>query len=116
MATERQIAANRANTRKSTGPKTAAGRLKSNRNALRHGLSLPLRLDMETYGKADAIARALTRDQTDQEHVLAATELAQAQRIRTVQIDGGGRPGVRRGRAFAALGGFCTTTNASPRR
>ena len=93
MATEKQIAANRANAKKSTGPKTAAGRLKSSRNALRHGLSLPLRLDMETYGKADAIARALTRDQTDQEHVLAlaATELAQAQiellRIRTVRSE-----------------------------
>src|SRR5205085_11687208 len=91
MATEKQIAANRANAQKSTGPKTAAGRLKSSRNALRHGLSLPLRFDTETYEKADAIARALTRDQTDQQQGLAATELAQAQiellRIRTVRAE-----------------------------
>ncbi len=33
MATEKQLAANRANAQKSTGPKTAAGRLKSSRNA-----------------------------------------------------------------------------------
>src|SRR5205823_5434097 len=54
MAMENQIAANRANAKKSTGPKTAAGRSKSSRNALRHGLSLPLRLDTESYEKADA--------------------------------------------------------------
>jgi hypothetical protein len=48
MATEKQIAADRANAQKSMGPKTAAGRLKSSGNALRHGLSLPLRLDMAT--------------------------------------------------------------------
>jgi hypothetical protein len=37
MATEKQILANRANAKKSTGPRTAAGRAKSSRNALRHG-------------------------------------------------------------------------------
>jgi hypothetical protein len=39
MASEKQIAANRANAEKSTGPRTAAGKLKSSRNAFRHGLS-----------------------------------------------------------------------------
>ena len=39
MASERQIAANRANARRSTGPKTKAGKVKSNRNSLKHGLS-----------------------------------------------------------------------------
>ena len=34
MASEKQIAANRANAQKSTGPKTAAGRLKSSRERL----------------------------------------------------------------------------------
>jgi hypothetical protein len=91
MATEKQIAANRANAQKSTGPKTAAGRLKSSRNALRHGLSLPLRLDTATSAKIDAIAQVLTRDQADGEHLSAATELAQAQlqllRIRGVRAE-----------------------------
>jgi hypothetical protein len=89
MATEKQIAANRANAQKSTGPKTAAGRLKSSRNALRHGLSLPLQLDLETSAKADAIARALAYDPADQQQLTAATEVAQAQlelaRIRAVR-------------------------------
>jgi hypothetical protein len=39
MANERQIAANRDNARKSTGPKTIEGKLSSRGNALRHGLT-----------------------------------------------------------------------------
>ena len=38
MATEKQIAANRANALKSTGPRTPEGKAISSRNALRHGL------------------------------------------------------------------------------
>ena len=36
MASERQLRANRENAMRSTGPKTAAGRSKASRNALRH--------------------------------------------------------------------------------
>jgi len=42
MASERQIAANQANAKRSTGPQTEAGKLKSSRNAFKHGLSRPL--------------------------------------------------------------------------
>jgi hypothetical protein len=38
MASARQIAANRRNARRSTGPKTASGRARASRNACRHGL------------------------------------------------------------------------------
>ncbi len=38
MATEKQIEANRRNARSSTGPKTAAGKASSSRNALKHGV------------------------------------------------------------------------------
>jgi hypothetical protein len=90
MATEKQIAANRANAQKSTGPKTAAGRLKSSRNALRHGLSVPLSLSMTT-AKADALARVLASDQADVDQLAAATEVAHAQmellRIRAVRAE-----------------------------
>ena len=39
MTTDAQLAANRANAARSTGPKTAAGRARARRNALRHGMT-----------------------------------------------------------------------------
>src|SRR6266481_198867 len=39
MATKKQRSANRRNAKASTGPKTAAGRVKSSRNSLKHGLT-----------------------------------------------------------------------------
>jgi len=39
MATKKQVAANRRNAKKSTGPKTEAGKRRSSKNALKHGLT-----------------------------------------------------------------------------
>lgn len=39
MASEKQIAANRRNARKSTGPRTPEGKTRSRTNALRHGFA-----------------------------------------------------------------------------
>jgi hypothetical protein len=75
MATEKQIAANRSNSKRSTGPKTATGRLKSSRNAFRHGLSRPM---TPNSVEVEAIARALAGDRTDHPPV-AAKQLAAAQ-------------------------------------
>jgi hypothetical protein len=38
MPSPRKISANRANARRSTGPRTAGGRLRASLNALKHGL------------------------------------------------------------------------------
>jgi len=79
MATEKQIAANRANAKHSTGPRTVAGRMKSSLNAFRHGLSTGLRLDPVVSEKIDAMACSLLGDGADEEQRLAATEMAKAQ-------------------------------------
>jgi hypothetical protein len=89
MATEKQIRANRENAKRSTGPKTAAGRIKSSRNALRHGLSLELHIDKDTTSRIAAIAPILVSDPADAMKLLAAFETAHAQldlaRIRSVR-------------------------------
>jgi hypothetical protein len=41
MATKLQVAANRSNASKSTGPKTTEGRRRSSQNGVRHGLNQP---------------------------------------------------------------------------
>ena len=56
MASNRQIKANRENAKRSTGPKTEAGKARSRRNALRHGLSRPI------SGPTDGEVRAATLD------------------------------------------------------
>jgi hypothetical protein len=89
MASEKQLAANRANAKKSTGPKTAAGRSKSGRNASRHGLSLPMEMDADVSAKIEALVEALASNNPDSDRQLAITEIAHAQlellRIRKVR-------------------------------
>jgi hypothetical protein len=88
MASDKQIAANRANAKRSTGPKTALGKSKSSRNALRHGLSCSLKRDA-LRPEIENLAQALVVDNGDEEQCLAATALACAQwelmRIRSVR-------------------------------
>jgi hypothetical protein len=79
MAAEKQPAANRENAKRSTGPKTVAGRLISSRNAYRHGFSCPLPFDPATLAKVDALAHALAGKEADQERLMTAAEFAEAQ-------------------------------------
>jgi hypothetical protein len=89
MATEKQIAANRANARRSTGPRTALGKLTSSRNALRHGLSLPLQPDHAGSGEILALVQALVEGDAGEMKLLAASDVARTQqelaRIRTAR-------------------------------
>lgn len=78
MATEKQIAANRANAKRSTGPRTLAGKLKSSRNAYRHGLSSPPRLDTVMSAQTEVIVRALIHGEENEEKMRAAAEFAAA--------------------------------------
>jgi hypothetical protein len=91
MATEKQIAANRANAKRSTGPKTVAGKMASSRNAFRHGLSCPLPLGLVTSPIVHAIARELTSEGARDDQWASAVEFANAQfellRIRAIRTE-----------------------------
>ena len=79
MATEKQIAANRANARRSTGPRTALGKLKSSRNAFRHGLSIPLQSNHAGSEEIHALVKALVEGDTNEVKLLAANSVALVQ-------------------------------------
>jgi hypothetical protein len=79
LATERQIQANRRNAQSSTGPKSLAGKLKSSRNAYRHGLSGPVKLDSVALAKVDAIAHALAGNDASEDRLTSAADFARAQ-------------------------------------
>jgi hypothetical protein len=79
LASERQIQANRRNAQFSTGPKSLAGKLKSSRNAYRHGLSGPVKLDPATSAKVDAIVHALAGENPSDDRLTSAADFARAQ-------------------------------------
>lgn len=89
MASAKQIAANRANAKRSTGPRSAVGKLRSSRNAYRHGLSYPFRFDRAASEKVEALTRLLVGEGANGPQLAAAVEFAEAQlellRIRTVR-------------------------------
>ena len=81
LTTDRQRLANRANARASAGPKTSGGKLRSARNALRHGLNIPIWGDPVLAPQAEAIARKIAGPNADPE------ALERARRIGEAQID-----------------------------
>jgi len=56
MATEKQIAANRRNAKKSTGPRTQEGKARSRMNALRHGLAVMLPEVQKPWDELDSLS------------------------------------------------------------
>jgi hypothetical protein len=59
MTSDRQIAANRRNAARSTGPTTAQGKARASRNSWRHGLSRPAIGSPEVAEEVEALARDL---------------------------------------------------------
>jgi hypothetical protein len=79
MTSERKIRANRANSRASTGPKTAHGRARVARNALRHALNLPIHSDPALSEEVGALAREIIGTDVDAERKELARRIAEAQ-------------------------------------
>jgi hypothetical protein len=79
MISERKIAANRRNSQKSSGPRTAAGKAIASHNALRHGLAALPHSRPELSPEIARLAKAICGDDNDlllleQASVIAANE------------------------------------------
>jgi len=79
MISARKVSANRANARASTGPKSASGRARAARNALCHGLSLPVYSDPALSEELEALAREIAGTDANAEIRDLAHRIADAQ-------------------------------------
>ena len=90
MATQRQIAANRRNARKSTGPRSNAAKKRSSRNAYRHGLTSSLPSSAAIAEWLDKFAHKIAGDSKNAIVLEQARAAAQAEfdlaRIRHVKV------------------------------
>jgi hypothetical protein len=91
MTRARKIQSNRANARSSTGPKTATGRCRSARNALKFGLSLSICSDPTLSEDVLALARQIAGPKAGPELQELACRFAEAHldlcRIRRLRYD-----------------------------
>ena len=78
MTSERKIAANRNNAKKSTGPRSSAGRAVSRLNALRHGLAATIGNDSAFGGEVEDLAKVLSSASGSQSVSGVAREAAEA--------------------------------------
>ena len=79
MTSDRKIKANGANARTSTGPKTADGRARAVRNALRHALSLPVCSNPALSEEVETLARQIAGPDASAETQHLARQVAEAQ-------------------------------------
>jgi hypothetical protein len=91
MASDRKIAANRRNSRRSCGPRTVAGKLTVSRNALRHGLAAATLRDSGIAAEVDRLATAIAGENVDavqreQALIIAESELSLL-RVRAVRTN-----------------------------
>jgi hypothetical protein len=89
MISDRKCRANSANSRLSTGPKTAVGRSTAAQNARRHGLAIPVWSDPALSAEIEAMAREIAAGATSPELMGLARRVAEAEidvlRVRRVR-------------------------------
>src|SRR5262245_36080473 len=90
MASERQIAANRRNARKSSGPRSAAGKKRASRNAYRYGLTLSITSTATFAKQLDRLGREIAGDSKEPIVLECARAVAQAElelvRVRRAKV------------------------------
>ena len=79
MSSAKRAAASRRNGRASKGPRTAAGKARASRNALRHGLTVPVLADPQASAEARALATRIAGDGADPMLRALALRVAEAQ-------------------------------------
>lgn len=79
MTSKHKARANRKNARASTGPRTKRGKLRSARNALRHGLSISILADPALAATLDPLARQIAGQAASPESLEMARLVAAAQ-------------------------------------
>lgn len=116
MTTDAQLAANRANAARSTGPKTAAGKERARLNALRHGMTSKQLVVFDEKAEDFALFNQSMRaalapadefeEQLVERIVICHWRLRRTGRVEAAIINGGGRDYRRRGFPPAADAGF----------
>ena len=79
MATQKQIAANRRNALRSTGPRTPLGKARSRANSLRHGLLSKAMADLALATGAQKLATRIAREHGQPDHCAEALTVAEAE-------------------------------------
>ncbi len=79
MTSASQLRANRANARRSTGPKSKAGKSTAAGNSRRHDLSIPVTCDPERAAEIEAIAIEIAGVNATPLHLKRAHLIAEAQ-------------------------------------
>ena len=91
MRVSARVRANRANAKKSTGPRTTLGKSTSSRNATKHGLSVAPSLLVRPASEVESVARRIAGEGTSAPRLSAATEIAEAEfdlmRARRARLD-----------------------------
>jgi hypothetical protein len=79
MTSSKKIAANRNNATKSTGPKTAQGKVRARTNALSHGLSATAPQDHATSAEIESLTRWICGDNATSAQYEYARRIAKEQ-------------------------------------
>src|SRR5262249_329031 len=81
MASDKQIAANRRNAMRSTGPRTRSGKARSRANSLRHGLLSKVLVDPPLANETDQLARRIAQEHGKPDDCFESRTIAEAELI-----------------------------------